>query len=627
MYTPADRPLAGRSENVVNTLKKKPFFEASSPLVGIGAAAIVAVVVVAMAAINLGREKQYMTRLLLEKGAALIKAFEAGARTGMRGGFGTQIRLQQLLEETAKEPGIFYIAVTDASGRVVAHSEASRIGQELFTPQELAGLAPGTGEQWRFAREEGANRRSFMVYRRFVPAVGGMPPHGGPGRGRGPHGPDSGFFCSEDCDATGAPRNLTGLDLNIFMGLDVAPIEAARQADLRNIMATSAGLLILGLGGVLSLYWAQRYQAQRRVLGHATALASEVVAAMPAGLVLVGPDGRVAMANAAAEALAAPGSPGSLIGREAKALLPNAVLAGPARNDSQDAGEREMDIALGGGPTLPLGVSVSAVRTEEGTPVGSLVVLRDLRQVRRLEAEVRRREKLAAVGNLAAGVAHEIRNPLSSIRGYAAYFGGKFAPGSEDRQAAEVMIREVDRLNRVISELIEFARPSDLKRRPVRLADLAAHAERLIRPDAASRGVAVDLSGAANGPQIAADPDRLSQAVLNLCLNAIQAMDAGGRLTLRAGLAPDGRAFLTVADTGPGIPDEHRDRIFDPYFTTKARGTGLGLPIAHKIVEAHGGEIRVASRPGQGTEVTVLLPAKAHGEESGEEHAGENTRS
>jgi two-component system, NtrC family, sensor histidine kinase HydH len=601
--------------------KTNPFRQAASPFVVIGAAGILALVVVVMAAIDLGREKDYMTELLLEKGAALIKAFEAGARTGMRGGFGANIRLQHLLEETASEPGIFYIAVTDATGRIVAHSEASRIGQQLFTAQTLGTLAPTGTEKWRLAREEGEDRQSFMVYRHFVPSLAGHFSHGGQEHGFG-QGPGMmnrekarDFLCTDDCDANGVPRDLLRTSLDIFVGLDVTPIEAARRADLQNTVVTAAVLLVLGLGGVVSLYWAQSYRAQRRVLRQTTALAAEVVAAMPAGLVLVGPDGQVAMANAAAEGLAG-AAPGGLTGRPAREVLPEGVLGAMGR------GEREMDVSLGGGEALALGVAVSAVRTEEGVPVGSLVLLRDLREVRRLEAEVRRREKLAAVGHLAAGVAHEIRNPLSSIRGYAAYFGAKFAPGSEDRQAAEVMVREVDRLNRVISELIEFSRPSDLQRRPVRLADLAAHAERLTRPDATARGVRVELAGAADAPEIQADPDRLSQALLNLCINAIQAMEAGGVMTLTTGLAPDGRAFVEVADTGPGIPPEHRDRIFDPYFTTKPRGTGLGLPLAHKIVAAHGGELRITARPGGGTVATVFVPVGAPGKNDGAAHAG-----
>ncbi|WP_233489590.1 PAS domain-containing sensor histidine kinase [Solidesulfovibrio fructosivorans] len=567
----------------------------------IGAAAILAAVVIAMAVIDLGREKQYVTQLLLEKGAALIKAFEAGTRTGMRGGFGANIRLQHLIEETANQPGIFYIAVTDTDGRILAHNNAARIGDQLFSPKAMRELAPDATEKWRLAKEDDG-RESFLVYRRFIPSArgGGRGLHGFHGNHSSMHNP--GFFCTDDCDVPGGRRDLRGMPLIIFVGLDVAPIEAARRVDLQNTLTTAGVLLVLGLGGVLALFWAQSYRAQRRALRQTTALASEVVAAMPAGLLLVAPDGRVAMANGAAESLAGVAS-GDLVGRPVGEVLPPDIL------ENEEGGERQMDVIVGGGGPIALGVAVSAVRTEEGTPVGSLVVLRDLREMRRLEAEIRRREKLAAVGNLAAGVAHEIRNPLSSIRGYAAYFGAKFAPGSEDRQAAEVMVREVDRLNRVISELIEFARPSDIKRRPVRLSELASHAARLTLPDATARGVSVDIAGAVEGPEILADPDRLTQALLNLCLNAIQAMQAGGVMTLATGTAPDGRAFLSVADTGGGIDDMERDRIFDPYYTTKPHGTGLGLPIAHKIVAAHGGEIVLAARPEGGTVATVYLPS------------------
>ncbi|UJX40482.1 PAS domain-containing protein [Desulfovibrio sp. JY] len=601
--------LLTRARNALAFLRRNPFRGASSPLLVIGAAVILAAVVITMAVIDLGREKQYVTQLLLEKGAALIKAFEAGTRTGMRGGFGANIRLQHLLEETANQPGIFYIAVTDTGGRILAHNDAKRIGDQLFSPEAMRDLAPEATEKWRLAKEDDG-RESFLVYRRFIPSSrGGRGLHGFHGNHSSMH--DPGFFCTDDCDVPGARRDLRGMPLVIFVGLDVAPIEAARRVDLQNTLTTAGVLLVLGLGGVLALFWAQSYRAQRRALRQTTALASEVVAAMPAGLLLVAPDGRVAMANGAAENLAGVVS-GGLVGRPAGEVLPPDLL------DGAEGGERQMDVAISGGAPIALGVAVSAVRTEEGTPVGSLVVLRDLREMRRLEAEIRRREKLAAVGNLAAGVAHEIRNPLSSIRGYAAYFGAKFAPGSEDRQAAEVMVREVDRLNRVISELIEFARPSDIKRRPVRLADLASHAARLTLPDATARGVSVDISGAADGPEVTADPDRLTQALLNLCLNAIQAMQPGGVMTLAAGTAPDGRAFLSVADTGGGIDDTERDRIFDPYYTTKPHGTGLGLPIAHKIVAAHGGEIVLAARPDGGTVATVYLPSDNRRRESGE---------
>ncbi len=230
------------------------------------------------------------------------------------------------------------------------------------------------------------------------------------------------------------------------------------------------------------------------------------------------------------------------------------------------------------------------------------------RKVAGLEKEVARQERLAALGTLAAGVAHEIRNPLSSIKGFATYFGAKFKAGTQDRELAEVMIGEVDRLNRVVTELLDLTRPSELRLAPVPVADLVQHALKLVEGDCHSRGITVQIRLAELEP-VLLDADRMLQALLNLFLNAIQAMPKGGTLTVSAQRTRD-RLELRVTDTGTGIPAEDLDRIFDPYFTTKNQGTGLGLATVRTLVEAHGGQVRVTSEPGQSTQVVLDLPFK-----------------
>ena len=232
------------------------------------------------------------------------------------------------------------------------------------------------------------------------------------------------------------------------------------------------------------------------------------------------------------------------------------------------------------------------------------------RKVAGLEREVARQERLAALGTLAAGVAHEIRNPLSSIKGFATYFGAKFEPGTQDRELAEVMVGEVERLNRVVTELLDLTRPSELRLAPVVVADLVQHALKLVEGDCRSRGIAVQARLAELTAPL--DADRMLQALLNLLLNAIQAMPTGGTLTVSAQRVKD-RLELRVADTGGGIPAQDLDRIFDPYFTTKNQGTGLGLATVRTLVEAHGGQVRVVSAQGQGTQVVLDLPLKGEG--------------
>lgn len=220
-------------------------------------------------------------------------------------------------------------------------------------------------------------------------------------------------------------------------------------------------------------------------------------------------------------------------------------------------------------------------------------------EVQRLEKEVRRQEKLAAVGTLAAGVAHELRNPLSSIKGYATYFSQRFPEGSEDKEAANVMINEVNRLNRVITDLLGLSKPGDVKLKPVCLENLVAHVLRVIRHNAAERNVVLSCKLARHIPDIMADMERLGQALLNLCLNSLEAMPNGGSLSI-AVTGGKKHVCIVVRDTGMGIPQEIMAKIFDPYFTTKGAGTGLGLPMVHKIVRAHKGEIDVVSTPASG---------------------------
>jgi signal transduction histidine kinase len=233
-----------------------------------------------------------------------------------------------------------------------------------------------------------------------------------------------------------------------------------------------------------------------------------------------------------------------------------------------------------------------------------------LREIKALEAEVARREHLSALGNLAASVAHEVRNPLNAISMGLQRLNAEFHPTQDEDDYSHfigLMRGEVQRLNSIVEQFLSLARPLDLKPEPVRIDELLQELSLLARADAESSKVEIRVATSPSLPKVKADLNYLKQLLLNLILNGMQAMPNGGTLSLGAN-ASRGNLLLTVTDAGVGIPPDVLPRIFEPYFTTKASGSGLGLAIARRIVEAHGGTIEVKSEVGQGTRFHISLP-------------------
>ncbi|MCK6478815.1 MAG: sensor histidine kinase [Planctomycetaceae bacterium] len=225
------------------------------------------------------------------------------------------------------------------------------------------------------------------------------------------------------------------------------------------------------------------------------------------------------------------------------------------------------------------------------------------------ERQVRRAEMLAALGELSAGLAHEIRNPLASIRGAADVLAASFAPGSRDEEFARLLVSEVQRLDRVVCDFLQFARPG---RAGDEFADPGACIQAtfsLLRSPAAKANVKFTFDGAADGRLVRCPPEALRQVMLNLCLNALQAIGQGpGTVSVQAEAPHPERMRLVVDDTGPGVPPEQREAIFRPFHTTKDHGTGLGLSVVAKIVSGCGGTVHVTDGPEGGARFIVELP-------------------
>jgi len=577
------------------------FRQAVPPWIVIGSVIILLPIFVLWTIDNINRQKDSTTMLLQEKGAALIRSFEAGARTGMMGMMsarGTGFQLQRLLVETAKLPDIKYIMVIDSDGAIIAHSDRTRIGEAYEGFSGIRGAAFSTELQWRQVNDPSGGY-VFEVFRRFSP-------RNVYSRMRlGKRIIDRNLLSSIETGEKNQEKERA-----IFVGLDMSLIEGARKEDVRHTLVMGAILLLVGLGGIASLFLVQAYRTAKSSLKRIKAFSDNVVENMPIGLVALDPGMTVMSFNHVAESILKTPPP-SVIGRAADTVMP-IEITDLLKEISQTRGniEREINCNTPDGRRITLDISISRLEGDDGSFMGYIILFRDITEIRSLKKEVERSRRLASIGGLAAGVAHEIRNPLSSIKGFATYFSERYNHIPEDKRTAEIMIQEVERLNRVIGQLLELAKPVNIEKKPVSISALIQHSIKVVERDADKKNIRINASEIPGDlPMIELDSDRMSQVFLNLYLNAIEAMPEGGLLSINAAAEQDDRLLkITVSDTGRGIDKKDLAHVFDPYFTTKQSGTGLGLSIVHRIIESHNGEITIESELGIGTTLTIFLP-------------------
>ena len=361
-------------------------------------------------------------------------------------------------------------------------------------------------------------------------------------------------------------------------------------------------------------------------------LHQRTVESIMSGLLTIDLDGLITSFNPEAERIT--GMPArEAIGLELERLIPGARSVALKERLSEPGAQPDRKRLVydnDRGEELWLGLAGSVLRNEAGAPIGHVVIFTDVTEVVSMERELRRSERMAAVGGMAAKIAHEIRNPLASISGSIEILqaSGQIPDGPETGALMEIVLRETERLNQLITDFLQFSRPAPPLREKVMLGDLADEVVQVLRGT-----LPPDIR--AEGPEMAGEPAlgderQLRQVVWNLCLNAVQAMPKGGCLRLsvsdsggepaqgarsnvRNEMTGDahgeaGWVELAIADTGEGIPEDLQAEVFEPFFTTKEEGTGLGLATVHSIVERHGGELLLESRLGLGTTFRVRLP-------------------
>jgi two-component system sensor histidine kinase HydH len=545
---------------------------------------------------SLDAEQRQVARQLTRQGRSIIESIESSTRIGMMGMMWGPSEMQGLFEEIAGQDDVEYLhLVEEGTGIVRVSSSPDRVGTKW---QESAGVWPGSAADSVVSGvvdlDDGG--QVFQIAKRFQPARGMR--HGEMMR-----------RWDNVCRMMSGGHEIN--QYVVVLGLSLAPYRAAQAEDLRRAVGVGAVLLILGAASLFFVAVIQKYYVTNRALVETESYLHNLVESMGHGLISLDPNGKVVTVNRrATEILRLPDQ--ELLGK------PFADIMQRVRCDvdleAGDISEKRIRCSVPSGAQVSVSVTASKIRSPDGEFLGTVLILRDLQEIEALEEKVRRSERLASLGQMAAGIAHEVRNPLGSIKGLAQYFARKFEQEPDERQYAEAIIAETDRLNRVIQDLLDFARPHEPKLQPVRMSEVIDHALNLVRADLEGKEISIQRNGEADVPEFMADPDLLAQVLLNLFLNAIEAMDGGGALEISAGVdQASGRIRLEVRDNGHGIEPEHLSKIFDPFFTSKRGGTGLGLATVHRIIENHGGSIDVDSQPGEGTTFVIWLPVRGEG--------------
>ncbi len=363
----------------------------------------------------------------------------------------------------------------------------------------------------------------------------------------------------------------------------------------------------------------QRLHERTLDLRNLQTLHRDIIANIPSGVMTLDLHGRIISFNEAAQRIT--GYPADALCDRPWTESPFAVY--PALGAFFQAPEAAVpqhaiidDIRGRDGRLMPVGIGLSPLRDEAGSILGLVVIFQDLTERMRMEEHLRQTDRLAAVGHLAAGIAHELRNPLAAISGCVQLLQDEGAPTARHRRMLDIVLRETERLKLITGQFLDFARPRPVALRSCPLAPILEEVVALLEQSHGhhpATTITVDVLRETE-LTVLAEPDLLKQIFWNICLNALEAMPGGGRLAIRAGARQDARGSwgaVEFADSGGGIPPETLGRLFDPFFTTKDGGTGLGLSIARKIAEGLGGTITVENRPGEGATFRVTIPLAA----------------
>ncbi|MQA28813.1 MAG: HAMP domain-containing protein [Luteitalea sp.] len=541
--------------------------------------------------------------------------------------------LRSILESSLYSKNVTYAAIVDADGLVVAHADPSLEGSRLPLSHDLSAILARSPFYQLSAiyRDEGRNLEFSQ------PLLLGNTEFGWIRIGV------STLLIRGDLDDSLRPATFTALSA---LGVAVFGAMLLAQLVLRPIHVLRSGLTRLGQGefgvrldlnqqdefGELGTSFnavSAQISADRTQMAGQVANLESAVQHLEDAVAIVSPTGTLLFVNPAMRTLIPAASPGSVLGNLVGVDHPLRCLSEQTLASRQSRGPLAATFPVPGADSGERLILSHPVNDADGELVGIMLIVRNLEYLSQMQSTVRYSRKLAALGRLSAGVAHEVKNPLNSMmihlellrqtfaapaplvrlssRSAAAATAEEPANAVQALEHVDVIAGEIRRLDQVVQGFLKFSRPEDLKLQPVRLSDLLDEVVPIVKPEADLARVQLEIE-CGQAPDVNGDPVMLRQAFLNLALNACQAMPEGGVLRIRCDAARGRRVSVVISDTGVGIEPQHLQRVFDLYFTTKSTGSGIGLSMVYRTVQMHDGEIEVQSTIGKGTTFRVLLP-------------------
>jgi two-component system sensor histidine kinase HydH len=551
---------------------------------------------------DIQREKEYLYETIKNKGITLAFSLQASARINLtRLDVGNEF-LQELIEKASKDPDIAYIAVVDDKSIALAHTNKQVVGKPL--PFEL-GSAKYVEKNKINTRMITSSISGGRIIEVIEPFIFIPPPI---------YSPDDSSLPSLESEATDPGYNVVIPSPDVYwwvIGFKLEKAIFATRTSLFKAIAMGVLLLILGSMALYTIFTLQKYYLTKETLVNTSQSIGKILSSMSNGVVFINNTGQILSFNSAAEKITGY-TEEEIRGRPYKDIFSDEELRDSplllALNTGKSCHDIDSNRVVKDGRRVPLKVSAFPIHDENGNIIGAGEIFQDLQMIRELEERVRRADRLASLGKLAAGIAHEVRNPLASIKGFAQYLKGTFSHNESGAEYADIIVEEVERLDKVVSALLNFAKPKPLQLEMHSINSIIEEALTLIEDKAKADHISIIKNFVVDIPLTAVDKEQIKQVFLNIFLNATQEMEEGGTLEVTSRSGGDSSVMVEIKDTGRGISTENMKNIFSPFFTTKESGFGLGLSIAHTIIESHGGEISVKSEIEKGTIFKIQIP-------------------